>query len=366
MFADDGALFLADRNLKRWNGVPTSATRPPDVVFEAMAGHFDGGDGIDMVQVGERMYLLDPNGNKILGFNQVPSRSGTKPDFAVGAPRSNADTLADHFLQTNPEPATDGRGLFSISSYDKTLYVWKQRPDQSAAAPDFIYHFGEQPQDIAVSGDRVVVAGLMHNIFVWDSLPFAGEGPSRAIHGRLGSVRLQGIQSIAMDDRYFYLLSRDGLLSVWEGVPEDGQEPLVQVRAEKGKLATDGQTLLLAGKGLWTASVDSLVRGEPLRRVRLGGVQIQDNTSLVADLGDDSLFVTDRNQNQIWVWNDLTRALGGSSPDAVLGAENRRDTGPEIGRDSVFWPNRVAYDGDYLWVGEFKFSGRMLRFSPDG
>ena len=60
----------------------------------------------------------------------------------------------------------------------------------------------------------------------------------------------------------------------------------------------------------------------------------------------------------------MDEALSGAAPDAVLGAESLRDTDPEIGRDSVFWPNRLAYDGDYLWVGEFKFSGRLLRFSP--
>jgi len=36
----------------------------------------------------------------------------------------------------------------------------------------------------------------------------------------------------------------------------------------------------------------------------------------------------------------------------------------QIGIDKLFWPGAVSFDGNYLWVGEFKFSGRILRFSP--
>ncbi len=33
------------------------------------------------------------------------------------------------------------------------------------------------------------------------------------------------------------------------------------------------------------------------------------------------------------------------------------------GKDSLVMPTFLAYDGNYLWVGEFKFSSRLLRFS---
>jgi len=39
---------------------------------------------------------------------------------------------------------------------------------------------------------------------------------------------------------------------------------------------------------------------------------------------------------------------------------------PELTRNQFFWPGAIAFDGTYLWVGEFKFSGRLLRFSPSG
>jgi hypothetical protein len=64
------------------------------------------------------------------------------------------------------------------------------------------------------------------------------------------------------------------------------------------------------------------------------------------------------------VWHRAEDALAGSPPDALLGAANDQDRNPEIGRDKLFMPGTVAFDGSYLWVGEFKFSTRILRFSP--
>ena len=49
--------------------------------------------------------------------------------------------------------------------------------------------------------------------------------------------------------------------------------------------------------------------------------------------------------------------------DVILGAENLDEITPEIGHDKLFSPAGLAFDGSFLWVGEFKFSGRILRFS---
>ena len=64
----------------------------------------------------------------------------------------------------------------------------------------------------------------------------------------------------------------------------------------------------------------------------------------------------------------MERAARGEKPDATLGnhEENlpREALKPRTGKASLFWPACAAYDGTYLWLGEFKFSERLLRFSP--
>jgi hypothetical protein len=41
-----------------------------------------------------------------------------------------------------------------------------------------------------------------------------------------------------------------------------------------------------------------------------------------------------------------------------------RDRKPCIGRNKMFMPGSLAWGNGYLFVGEFKFSTRILRFSP--
>ncbi len=71
--------------------------------------------------------------------------------------------------------------------------------------------------------------------------------------------------------------------------------------------------------------------------------------------------------------------VSGSTPDVVAKsgrsdptrqysawADGIGDTIPWIGPDTLFYPAALAFDGTYLWVAEFKFSERLLRFSGSG
>lgn len=39
------------------------------------------------------------------------------------------------------------------------------------------------------------------------------------------------------------------------------------------------------------------------------------------------------------------------------------DVEPRTGQSTFFWPGVPAFDGSYLWLGEYKFSNRLLRFT---
>jgi len=85
----------------------------------------------------------------------------------------------------------------------------------------------------------------------------------------------------------------------------------------------------------------------------IGGAIVKDGHLLIADTGFGRIFI----------WTNMNDALAGKKADIVLGAEDLNETVQEIGRDKLFWPASLAFDGSFLWVGEFKFSGRILRFS---
>jgi hypothetical protein len=61
--------------------------------------------------------------------------------------------------------------------------------------------------------------------------------------------------------------------------------------------------------------------------------------------------------------HDNARAMAGQAPDVFLGATGENDSGANIGDTGLFWPSELAFEGNALWVGEYKFSGRAVRFS---
>ena len=63
------------------------------------------------------------------------------------------------------------------------------------------------------------------------------------------------------------------------------------------------------------------------------------------------------------IWRNIQDALSGKAADVVLGANLYKGRG-EIGRNTLFATVSLSFDGTYLWVGETKFSERILLFSP--
>ncbi len=83
-----------------------------------------------------------------------------------------------------------------------------------------------------------------------------------------------------------------------------------------------------------------------------------------AIVANGQLFVADTVNNRVLVWSSLDAAQARQTPSVVLGESNLQETSPQIGKNKLFWPAALSFDGTYLWVGEFKFSNRLLRFSP--
>ncbi|MBI4029989.1 hypothetical protein HY373_02295, partial [Candidatus Berkelbacteria bacterium] len=75
-------------------------------------------------------------------------------------------------------------------------------------------------------------------------------------------------------------------------------------------------------------------------------------------------FIANTGSNFVYTWRNIEDALAGQPSDAILGESNIEDTQPELGKNKLFWPAGLTWDGSYLWVGEFKFGNRLLRYSP--
>ena len=363
-FTPDRKLVLAGfRSIYIWNQPPRDIQTDAAVVLRPDS--YRNGDGPDAVIAGGRLYVCNYNGNNVLVWNALPTRDDQPPDFALGSDTPTQDTWAENFFIQNPVVATDGKSLFVSSDFGRKMFVWRSLPDESAAKPDLVFHLPEAPWDNALHGTTLALAGRQ-TVYVWKKVPLNGEPPDVELNGRIGSVELREITGVALDDRYFYLSDRQAnAIYVWEGIPARDSEPKFTLSAERpGRLSSDGNHLAAApfeGQSVNLWRVADL--GSDARPTRLGG-HGQFNLPGKCIVSHGHVFVADTSFHRVHVWHRVEDALAGRPADALLGAKDDSDRDPGIGRASLFMPATLAFDGTRLWVGEFKFSTRILRFSP--
>ncbi|MHC4678728.1 MAG: NHL repeat-containing protein [Planctomycetota bacterium] len=369
-FAEDGKLVLLSGALHIWNSFPEDENDRPDL---SVTGYnFRSGDHTGVVQAAGRLYVCTGNGNKVVAYNSLPTRPEQEPDFAIGAPDIHTNTLETNFIMSNPVPASNGRNLFVASDFDRKLYVWKSLPDQSGAHPDIVYNLPFGPWDIAIREDTLVLAGN-RTVCLWKELPLTGKPPDIIFQDRIGPVQFLELKGVALDDHFFYVGDyQANKVYVWEGIPSEDSEPVFTLDVNSAwRLSSDGyylaigtfdrhKALIYAVDGLSSKTRPGTVgpwsREDGRRRQMFNGVPAVTTVN-------GHLFVAD-GFNRVHAWRRIEDALAGKWADVVLGENDFDDVKPEIGRNKLFVPAALCFDGSYLWVGETKFSERLLRFSP--
>src|SRR3989344_4119582 len=369
-FTANGKLITLGEKLYIWNSFPDNENDLPDVstgtFHSEMPGYkFVGGDGSGVVVTGDKIYISLYNGNKIVGYNSIPTSSEQKPDFAIGSPDADTNTLDSVGFITNPVIETDGKSLFVSSDFDDTLSVWKSLPDESGAKPDFFYELEMAPWDSELFKNKFILAGK-DKVYIWNSLPLQGELPDTIFEKNIGSVTLKEIRGVATDEKHFYLADSNKIY-VWEGIPEKSTSPKFSIDAlGAARLSSDGKYLVVAATEAPSEEMIKIYKIDRLsstsKPILIRNPSFWFNLPQGVLTSGGHLFIGDTGFNRVLVWNSIDDAVAGKSPDVVLGEENIEDSVPEIGRDKLFWPAGLAFDGSYLWVGEFKFSGRIVRF----
>ena len=361
-FTTEGKLVMLGSTVHIWSGFPDTATEPPALSISGFK--FTGGDGAGLVVAGNRVYISLYNGNRIVVYNSVPTNPQQQPDFAIGSPDINTNTLDTHYFITNGIPATNGKNLFVSSDFDRRLYVWKQIPDQSGAYPDLVYSLPEEPWDNALWSNTLALAGK-DTVMIWKTLPLEGQPFDISFKGGIGGVTFKGLSGVALDDRYLYLSDFGAnTVYVWEGIPDATSPPLFSIPVDgPGRLSSDGEYLVVTSiynHAIYIYRVAELAANA--RPVATIGGPGKFNLPQHAIAAQGSLFIADTCFNRVHIWKHITDAISGKPADVVLG-KGDPDAPPRQLKDAFFWPAGLAFDGSYLWVGEFKFGNRLLRFS---
>lgn len=363
IFTPDGRFLSLTNTINIWNSFPENENDVPSlcVDYRSFAG-----DGSGATFADGKLYLSLSNGNKIVGYQSFPSTPNQKPDFVIGSPDIQTNTLEVSNIMSNPVPATDGKSLFVSSDFDRKLYVWKNLPDESGAKPDFIYNIGGWDNDIYKG---VFAQAGQREVYIWKTPPIYGQPPDITFRGSIGSIKLQEVRGVALDAKYFYLSdASQNKIYIWEGLPAGDRPPKYILTTDKPhRLCSDGKYLVVTATlsnetgHIKIFPIDKLQDNAQPIVVRFKNLRTNLPQSVIASHGH--LFVADTCFNRVLVWRDIEDAITGNNPDVILGAETLDEVAPEIGRNKLFWPGAVAFDGSFLWVGEFKFSERLLRFS---
>lgn len=364
-FTSRGELAFFGRYLHLYDSAPTSAAATARLSLQQYP--FNGGDGAAVAIAGDRIFLSMYNGNRIAVYRTVPT-GDIDPDFVIGSPDICTNTLDTRFYVTNGVPATDGRSLWVSSDFDRRMYVWKDIPDDSGAAPDYVYRLPESMWDSEVSGDRLALAGRK-TVYLWNTLPRAGETPDVTITDQIGSAGFTRLWGVAMGGGYFALSDDAGKVWIWNGVPSPTQEPVATLTIDRARRLQGDSTHLVVTRtepgGIFVYRWADVGPGmQPVLTLTSDSVRTRFNMNLpeMAIVRDGQLFIADTINNRVLYWSSLESAAS-RAPDAILGAADLNDVSPEIGRNKLFWPAGMAFDGQNLWVGEYKFSNRLLRFS---
>jgi len=295
----------------------------------------------------------------------VPLSTSQKPDFAIGAPDIETNTLETNFIMSNPVPETDGKSLFVASDFDNKLYVYNNLPDQANAHPDYVYPYGGWDSAIY---QNVYAEANSNKVYIWKTLPTTGNEPDIVLKDQIGNIRLQEAKGVAIDDKYFYLSDAGAnKIYVFEGIPSQDSVPKFTLKSDRPlRLSSDGQYLVVANSEsndighIRIYQIDKLQNDSQPQILKFSSLRT--NLPQSATVSHGSLFIADTGFNRVLAWKNIADALSGKQPDVILGQNNLKDTAPAIGKNTGFWPSNVAFDGSFLWVGEFKFSERLLRF----
>ncbi len=382
VFSDGSKVFIADTNANRvviHNKIPAKDEEPADTVLgekDFNSSIFAGRTGMESVaSIGtDGKSLWVGYWNRILFWNSLPQKSNAPadgvfiyPDFGPQDNRRN-DFFTDDASAIIPY---NGK-LIVVSREQNRVLIWNNYPTGNGQKHDMYLGKGvvfdeagnknfpggcgltqmNQPQGGAVSQDgRLFVADTSNRrILIWNSIPSKNETPPDLVIGQAsfeacgeeavpdlsGARKKQSLNrftnpiSLNIDgERMVVLDGENRRILVWNKLPTRNDQPADYELSEFSNPA-GGETLKVG--------------------IAPGILASHGRLFLAAD------------DNRVLAWKQFPEK-DGTAPDAVLGQPDWNTTTPGRGMNKIKTPKALAFDGSYLWVGEFKFADRLLRFS---
>ena len=377
-----GRIYWMSNILHRFDSAPTppvGSNQLVDYTKDQSYGNylFAGGDGTDLAIANNRLYVSLPNNNKIVAYASLPASSTDEPSIVIG---SNSIVSTESSLvtrlnyMTNPTPVCDGEHLLVASDFDREIRFYNQPIVSDNPAPNFSLKLSVQPRSLRYAGGKLLVyAQADGKLLVWDTLPADASATADKTYTVSASAR-----DVTFDGSYLYLLENNEV-RIWDissQWPADLNTPEVTVKLNDSDTLMGRAESLYSNDGIVLIDImdrhkilvfdrDQLVAGNAVTKGAIGGSpssSVQFNLPAQAIYAHGKIMVADTSFNRVHVWDSLDTALTGAAPDAILGQKDASGKEPTKAQDGLFMPAKVCFDGKSLFVGEFKFSGRLLKY----
>ena len=323
-------------------------------------GHrWAGGDDGGATVVDGKLFVAEYNGNRISVFDTIPTSPTEKPDWALLANEPTDYPLLDEFIIQNPIIDSNGSMLFVSSDFDRSLSIWKQLPGSSGAQPDIVMRrFDQAPWDMVVEGKEVYLVGG-NSVFGWSDIEATINSGNYSFDlnaKSIGNVTFQRAIGIAYNGTYFAVADAGAnTIYIWEGVPSASDNPTYSLPNLTNLGRIDMNDTYLAIGCYPSGSSFKVVELSTLSSPTYQTIPGQTCPSEVS-FNDKGFFIP--GDDNIIGWSSIEDALSGASPTMSFGGRTDKTN---IGTKMA---TGIGWDGKHFWVGEFKFSNRLLGFAP--
>ncbi len=323
-------------------------------------GHrWAGGDDGGATVADGKLFVAEYNGNRVSVFNTIPSSPNEKPDWALLADKPTDYPLLDEFIIQNPIIDSNETMLFVSSDFDRSLSIWKQFPGSSGANPDIVMRrFDQPPWDMVVKGTEVYLAGG-RSVFGWNNIEnsIAKSNFSFDLNANsIGNITFQEVRGIAYNGDYFAVADAGAdTIYVWEGVPSTSDNPTHSLSGLTNLGRIDMNDTHLAIGCYPGGSSFKVIELSSLSSPSYSTIPGQDCPSEVS-FNEKGFFIP--GDDKIIGWNSISAALAGGQPTMSFGGrKDKTNMGTKMAAG-------IGWDGFHFWVGEYKFSNRLLGFAP--
>ena len=172
----------------------------------------------------------------------------------------------------------------------------------------------------------------------------------------IGNVTFQGVRGLAYNGTYFAVADAGAdTIYIWEGVPSASDNPAYSLPNLSNLGRIDMNDTHLAIGCYPGGSSFKVLELSMLSSPSYQTVPGQDCPSEVS-FNDKGFFIP--GDDKIIGWNSVADALAGSSPTMSFGGKtDKTNIGTKMAAG-------IGWDGYHFWVGEYKFSNRLLGFAP--